>query len=491
MAIRIQVRRDSSVNWIANNPILQVGEFGFDTTVNRFKVGIASGETSRWNVLPYLNVIPSELTELAQDAVEAAITAGTGITKTYNDTANTITLSVDTTIANKTYVDTAVSGLGSTAAETYIPLSSYGNADGVATLDENGKIPDSEIPSGIARLASPTFTGEVTLPGNPSSSLQAATKQYVDNTASGIVAKPQVLGATTANIDVTYSNGTAGVGATLTHNTNGVFPSGAGGASGWAVGKGILVKNQTNKAQNGRYYISNMGSVSTPYVLTRCTYCDEASEIPGGYVFVQDGTNAGTGWIQVVEDPATFVVGTDNIDVFQFSGSGTYTAGTGLTLTGNEYSINTSVTADLSTAQTLTNKTLTSPVINTPTGITKSDVGLSNVDNTSDNTKALISYIPVSSATRTISSATDKNTLIECSVACTITIPNDTQDTGWPIGSMVEVRQTGTGQVTITKDAAVTMVGTDSQFKSRVQWSTIMLEKRSDNSWLVTGDTTA
>lgn len=36
---------------------------------------------------------------------------------------------------------------------------------------------------------------------------------------------------------------------------------------------------------------------------------------------------------------------------------------------------------------TLTNKTLTSPVINTPTGITKSDVGLANVDNTSDATK--------------------------------------------------------------------------------------------------------
>jgi hypothetical protein len=118
-------------------------------------------------------------------------------------------------------------------------------------------------------------------------------------------------------------------------------------------------------------------------------------------------------------------------------------------------------------------------------------IGLSNVDNTSDNTKALITYIPVSAATRTISSATDKNTLIECSVACTITIPNDTQDAGWPIGSMVEVRQIGTGQVTITKDAAVTMQGTDSQFKSRVQWSTIMLEKRAANSWLVTGDTTA
>lgn len=37
--------------------------------------------------------------------------------------------------------------------------------------------------------------------------------------------------------------------------------------------------------------------------------------------------------------------------------------------------------------QTLTNKTLTSPAITTPTGIVKGDVGLGNVDNTSDVTK--------------------------------------------------------------------------------------------------------
>jgi hypothetical protein len=195
-----------------------------------------------------------------------------------------------------------------------------------------------EINSKLA-LAGGTMTGKITLDGDPTQALHAATKEYVDNTASGIVAKPQVLGATTANIDATYQNGTAGVGATLTHNTNGVFPSGAGGASGWAVGKGILVKNQTNKAENGRYFVSNMGSVSTPYVLTRCGYCDEADEIPGAYIFVQDGTNAGTGWIQVVEDPTTFVVGTDNIDVFQFSGAGTITAGTNIVVSGNQVAV--------------------------------------------------------------------------------------------------------------------------------------------------------
>jgi hypothetical protein len=181
--------------------------------------------------------------------------------------------------------------------------------------------------------------------GTPTQSTNAATKAYVDNTAAGIVAKPAVLGATALNIDATYSNGTSGQGGTLTHNVNGVFPSNAGGATGWQVGSGILVKSQTNKAQNGRYFISNMGSVSTPYVLTRCTYCDEAAEIPGAYVFVQGGTYAGTGWIQSVADPSTFVVGTDDIDVIQFSGGGTYTAGNGLELDGTQFSIDTDVAA--------------------------------------------------------------------------------------------------------------------------------------------------
>jgi hypothetical protein len=238
-------------------------------------------------------------------------------------------------------------------------------------------------------LSGGTLTGSLTLSGDPSASLHAVTKQYVDNTASGIVAKPQVLGATTANIDATYNNGTAGVGATLTHNTNGVFPAEAGGASGWAVGKGILVKNQTNKEENGRYFVSDMGSVSTPYVLTRCSFCDEASEIPGAYIYVQAGTSAGTGWIQVVADPATFTVGTDDIDVYQFSGSGTYTAGTGLTLNGNEYSINTSVTADLSTAQTLTNKTLTSPKINEDVAVTATATEINVLDGITSTTAEL------------------------------------------------------------------------------------------------------
>jgi len=339
-------------------------------------VAVAMPDTSTF-------VTTSTVTELAQDAI------GNNLSDlfTYNDSTGGITLN-NAKISDFLLDGASGNSYGLIGTSAYLDVKNTNGYNKEIELDI-AAVAAQLVIDGFAKLASPTFTGTVTLPGDPSSSLHAATKQYVDNTASGIVAKPQVLGATTANIDATYNNGTLGVGATLTHNTNGVFPAEAGGATGWAVGKGILVKNQTNKAHNGRYFISNMGSESTPYVLTRCSFCDEASEIPGAYIYVQAGTSAGTGWIQVVADPTTFVVGTDNIDVYQFSGSGTYTAGTGLTLTGNEYSINTSVTADLSTAQTLTNKTLTSPNINEAVALTATATELNVLDGITSTTAEL------------------------------------------------------------------------------------------------------
>ena len=90
-------------------------------------------------------------------------------------------------------------------------------------------------------------------------------------------------------------------------------------------------------------------------------------------------------------------------DVASLAGAETFTNKTvalgSNTVSGTIAQFNTAVTdADLATlagTETLTNKTLTSPAINTPTGITKSDVGLGNVDNTTDALK------PVSTATQT------------------------------------------------------------------------------------------
>jgi hypothetical protein len=182
----------------------------------------------------------------------------------------------------------------------------------------------------------------VTNVASPSASTDAANKQYVDEVAQGLKAAPAVEVATTANLTATYSNGTAGVGATLTSTSNGAFPTIDGiTVDSTAVGlNGVLVKNQSTAAENGRYNLTQVGDGSTPWILTRCGVCDQASEIPGSYVFVKAGTTQeATGWVAYVADPDTFTVGTDNITYFQFSGAGTYTAGTGITLTGTQFSI--------------------------------------------------------------------------------------------------------------------------------------------------------
>jgi hypothetical protein len=168
-------------------------------------------------------------------------------------------------------------------------------------------------------------------------------KQYVDEVAEGLKVKPAVQIATTGSLTATYDNGTDGVGATLTGLSNGAFPEidGVTLTSITPGSNGVLVKNQATPAQNGRYNLTQLGDSGEPWILTRCGLCDQSSEIPGMYVFVKDGTlGTGTGWVAVVSDPATFVVGTDSINFTQFSGAGTYTAGNGLTLTGTAFSIN-------------------------------------------------------------------------------------------------------------------------------------------------------
>jgi hypothetical protein len=179
----------------------------------------------------------------------------------------------------------------------------------------------------------------IATPVNPQ---DAANKQYVDEVAEGLRTRPAVEIATTGNLIATYNNGASGVGSTLTATTNGAFPEidGVTLTSTTLGQNGVLVKNQTNAAQNGRYNLTQVGDGSNPWILTRCSLCDESDEVPGSYTFVKRGTlYAGTGWVQTVTDPSTFVIGTDPIFVVQFSGAGVITAGAGLTLNENVLSI--------------------------------------------------------------------------------------------------------------------------------------------------------
>jgi len=150
-----------------------------------------------------------------------------------------------------------------------------------------------------------------------------ATKTYVDDIAQGIVAKPPVEAATTTNLAGSYSNGTNndGIGATLTGSVNGAFPN-IDGVGGWAEGKRVLLKDQTNAIQNGCYSVTTVGSASTPWVLTRDPQSDESDEIPGSYMFVRGGdTHINKGFIGLVADQTTFQVGINTLSYVEFTSS--------------------------------------------------------------------------------------------------------------------------------------------------------------------------
>ena len=129
----------------------------------------------------------------------------------------------------------------------------------------------------------------------------------------------------------TYNNGASGVGATLTATANGALSV---NSTLTAVGNRILVKNQVSGAQNGIYTVTQVGSGSLPFILTRATDYDSSgsgtNEIDAGdLVLILGGaTLANTSWVQ--QTPLPITVGTTALVFVQFAAPLVYTAGTGL-----------------------------------------------------------------------------------------------------------------------------------------------------------------
>jgi hypothetical protein len=231
------------------------------------------------------------------------LTIGTGLSGTSYNGTSAVTIAIDSTVATTSSSQTLTNKtLGSSTALS-------------------------------ADLGAATY--KIINLGTPTSSTDAATKQYVDDVAQGLHIHASCVAATTGNINLSTDLEASDIidGVTL------------------SAGNRVLVKNQSTTSENGIYTAVTSGAA------VRATDFNEASEIQGGdFVFVTGGTaNDNTGWVQV---NTVTTVGTDPIQFVQFSGAGTYLSGNGLTLTGNIFSIDTTITTDLSTAQTLTNKTI-------------------------------------------------------------------------------------------------------------------------------------
>lgn len=143
----------------------------------------------------------------------------------------------------------------------------------------------------------------------------------------GLSVKSSVTAATTEALPaVTYDNGTAGVGATLTADANGALVD--IDSVTLIANERLLVKNQVDASQNGIYVVTAIGDGSNPFILTRADDFDDSDAIvPNAFVFVSEGsTYAEQGWALTAD--AGITVGTTDLNFSQFTGAG------GLTVDG-------------------------------------------------------------------------------------------------------------------------------------------------------------
>lgn len=428
MTVVIKLRKGTSTQWNSSTLILALGEVGLETDTSRMKIGNGS---SLWTALPYANVLPSELTELAQDAVGNVISVGNGLTKTYDDANNIINLGINTdyiaTVASLTSHEMDTTGIHGIADTSALATKSY--ADTAASNAQSN-----------AATALSLHESDTTNIHGISNTADLATKSYADSAIS-----------------------------TAISNLIDSAPSALNTLKELA----LALNNDANYASTITTALAQKASLTGTETLTNKT-------ISGGNISGTVYTDGASLWFTGSPMTMTGAITGDSLTInnatlnnTQFSGqtSGITQDMVGLSEVNNTSDLNKPVSTATQTAINAVSNTMTNNLA------TKADK------------MVMTTVIGTTAYTLTMS---DMYTRIEFnqSTPITITIPNDSTE-NLPIGSNVEFLQAGTGKLTVTNANGVNIYGPDNQFKSRVQWSSIFAEKRGNNSWLITGDTEA
>ena len=221
--------------------------------------------------------------------------------------------------------------------QNLLPVQAYFSVDGTfqtfigqgqpfyATVDPSQSglnITNSTINSTTIGATTPStgvFTNITTTTGTiyttPASDTDIANKAYVDATSQGLAFKQPAKYTTTGDISL-----------------SGLATQGGGDwATALTAGMRILVKNQASGAENGIY-------LASASAWTRSLDANTWDEIVAAYLFITSGTVwAGSSWVDTNTDGGT--LGVTPVTFVQFSNNATYTAGTGLTLAGYQFSI--------------------------------------------------------------------------------------------------------------------------------------------------------
>lgn len=291
------------------NTTVTAASYGSASTVPTYTVNAQGQITAASNTT--ISIAPSQIN---------ATIPNSGLTNssvTYNGVAVALgasgTITANTT--NALTIGTGLSGTsfnGSSAvtialANTAVTAGTYGSSLVVPVLTVNAQGQLTSVTNTTINAVTLT-TGSITT--TPVNNNDIANKSYVDSVAQGLNTKAPVLVTTTTNITLLGEQTIDGI---TTSSSR------------------VLVKNQTISANNGIY-------VSSSTAWTRSTDANTWNQLVSAYVWVEEGTTqSDTGWVCTVDPGGT--LGVTAVTWVQFAGAGSYTAGTGLTLTGTVFSI--------------------------------------------------------------------------------------------------------------------------------------------------------
>ena len=245
------------------------------TTVTSTELGYVSGVTSA--IQTQLNAKQATITGSATTIDTESLTASRAVISN-SSSKIAVSATTDTELGYLSGVTSAVQTQLGTKLTASNNLSDVSSTSTARTNLGLGSIA-TQAASAVA-VTGGTITGL----GDPSSSSEAATKNYVDNLVTGLRTRVIARVASTANVVLAsgLENGDTLDGVTL------------------ATGNRVLLKNQTTTSQNGLYTVVASGTAS------RDTEFDTISELAGQLILVSEGTtNADTMYLCTTDTSAT------------------------------------------------------------------------------------------------------------------------------------------------------------------------------------------
>jgi len=546
MAVNILLRRGTAAEWTASNPILLEGEVGVETDSKKLKVG--DGLTV-WASLPYITLTPTAAASLyatiANPSFTGTVTLDTGVSLVFEGaTANAYETTLTATDPTADRTLNLPNSTGTLATQEHV-TSEIGTHSS-DTTSVHGITDTADLATkAYADTSVSTHSADTTSVHGIADTAELATKAYADAAASNAISTSlgtheadtlAVHGITDTSLLVT-TTGTQ----TLTNKTittpAGLVKSDVGlGSVDNTTDANKPVSTATQTALDLKLASATAASTYAP--LANPTFTGTVSGVTKSHVGLGNVDNTADASKPVSTAQQTALDLKASLSGATFTGA---VSGTSLTLSG-DLTVNGPTTTLNSTTMSVDDKNLELGSVATPSDVTADGGGITlkgatdktfnwvdatdswtssehiNLASGKDlkvNGTAVISStaggfiftdgtqtkegvpsrtpIIQKTAAYTLSALTERDSLIEVSSATGVTISIPTDATlDYPIGTAIDILQTGAGQVTIAAvTPGTTTVNSTPGLKLRTTWSSATLFKRAANTWVVFGDLTA